>query len=250
MLLIGICDDLQDDRLKIEKLIKDYNLKEDIDIKIINFENGEDLIRYYIDGNTSFDIIFLDIFMGGKNGIKTAEQIRKSDSDCKIIFTTSSSENALESFEVFPFNYLIKPISKNIFDNVFEKAIKTINKEAPKSLSIKIGTNIKRIFYKDILFIESDAKILHVETLQNKTFSFNSKLDDIEKQINDKRFIRCHKSFLVNMDYISSLDNYSFKLINDNQIGVTQRNFASIKRAFYDYILVKANTKNNFDKVD
>lgn len=250
MLLIAICDDLQSDRIQIEKLIKACPLKEDADINIMTFDSGESLVKYYADSKSPFDIIFLDIYMSGENGINTAKQIRKCDSNCKIIFTTSSPDHALESFEVFPFNYLIKPVLKVAFDPVFEKAIKEINKEKKKSLSIKIGPSIQTVFYKDILFIDSNAKMLNIHTIKNKSFSFNSKLDDIEKQINDKRFIRCHQSFLVNMDYILSLDNYSFKLIDDTQIGVTQRNFTSIKKAFYDYILDKANAKNNLDKAD
>ena len=250
LLLLGICDDLPSDRLQIEKYIKDYCIKEDTDINFLTFENGETLVKYYVDDNAAFDIIFLDIYMGGKNGIKTAEQIRKYDSDCKIIFITSSTEHALESFEVFPFNYLIKPISKNIFDHVFEKAIKIIAKEKQKSLSIKIGSTIQTVFYKDILFIDSNAKILNIHTSKNQILSSHLKLDDIEKEIDDNRFIRCHQSFLVNMDYILSVEDYSFKLTDITQVPVTQRYFAKIKKTFYDYILDRANFHNNLDKVD
>ena len=250
MLFVAICDDLQNDRLQIKNFIKDYCLKEDYNINIITFENGEALVKYYIADKASFDIIFLDIYMSGENGISIAKQIRKYDLDCKIIFTTTSTEHALESFEVSPFNYLTKPISKVVFDSAFEKAMRTINKEKQKSLPVKIGSNIQTVYYKDILFIESAAKILNIHIVKNKILTFCSKLDDIEAQINDKRFIRCHKSFLVNMDYILSIENNSFKLIDSIKIPIVQRNFASIKKRFYDFILDKANLKNDSDKVD
>jgi two-component system, LytTR family, response regulator LytT len=241
MLLLGICDDLKDDRLKIVRLVKDCCIKGSYDIRIIHFENGESLVKYYVNGKIPFDIIFLDIYMNGKNGVKTAEQIREYDSVCKIIFTTSSSEHALESFKVYPFNYLTKPIFKSIFNDVFEKALKDIDKEKQKSLSIKVGSNIKTVFYKNILFIESDAKVLNIHMTQAQNFSFKSKLDEIQNQINDKRFLRCHKSYLVNMDNISSAENYFFKLSDNTLIPITQRHFANIKKIFYDYIMDKAN---------
>lgn len=241
MLLLAICDDLQYDRLHIENLIKDYYEKRDYDINILAFENGEALEDYYLNDKTTFDIIFLDIYMSGKNGIKTAEQIRKHDSDCKIIFTTSSTEHALDSFSVFPFNYLIKPVSREVFYNVFEKAIKTVDKEKQKSLSVKTGSNIQTVLYKDILFIESNVKTLNIHTVKGKIFTFYSKLDDIEKVINDTRFMRCHKSFFVNMDYILSIEAHSFKLTESIQVPITQRNLSIIKKVFYDYILDKAN---------
>jgi DNA-binding LytR/AlgR family response regulator len=234
---------LEEDRSKIKRFIKKYQIKADYDLNIISFENGEALVKYYIDGKTAFDIVFLDIYMSGKNGITTAKQLRKYDPDCKIVFTTSSTDHALESFEVFPFNYLTKPFSQAVFDSVFEKAIRTIANEKQKSLSVKIGSTIQTVLYKDILFIESDAKTLTIHTVRNRNFAFLAKLDDLEGRINDNRFVRCHKSFLVNMDCILSVEDYSFKLIDSTQIPITQRNWASIKKTFYDFILANANFK-------
>jgi len=181
--------------------------------------------------------------MSGINGLKSAEQIRKYDSDCKIIFTTSSTEHSLESFKVFPFNYLVKPITKAIFNPVVKKAVKDISEEKQKSLAIKIGSNIQTIFYKEILFIESRAKTVNINTIDHGIFSTKSKLDDIQVQMNAKRFLRCHKSFLVNMDFISSVEDYTFKLSNGKQIPITQRTYASVKKVFYDYVMDKANLK-------
>ena len=250
MLLVAICDDLQNDRVQIKNYIKEYCIKEDYDIGSIPFENGEALVKYYAAGKASFDLIFLDIYMCGENGISIAKQIRKYDSDCKIIFMTTSAEHALKSFEVSPLNYLLKPISKMIFDSAFEKALKTIDKEKRNILPVRLGSNIRSIYYKDILYIESTAKILTIHTVKNNSLTFPSKLDDIEAQIRDTRFIRCHKSFLVNMNYILSVENNSFKLIDSIEIPITQRNYASIKDKFYYFILEKANMKNDSEKAE
>jgi DNA-binding LytR/AlgR family response regulator len=248
MLLVAVCDDLPNDRLYIKSLINDFCNRMNYEIRISDFENGEALENYYLNQETLFDIIFLDIYMNGKNGILTAKQIRKYDLDCKIIFTTSSTNHALESFEVFPFNYLTKPLSKSTFFPVFEKAIDASQKEKQKSLSIKVGSSIQKLFLKDILFIESTARTLSIHTIHVKVYSIVLKLDEIQKQIDDPRFIRCHQSYLVNMDYISCVENYSFKLINNREIAIVQRNFAGIKKIFYDYLVNKANMKHSFKK--
>jgi len=250
MLNIAICDDVQSDRMQIESFINDFCSRENFRTNRIIFEDGESLVRYYMEGNPRFDIVFLDIYMTGLNGLKSAEQVRKFDSECKIIFTTSSTEHALISFSVFPFNYLVKPITKKVFESVFNRALEKINNEIQKNLSIKIGSKIFSLPYKDIMFIESNAKVVNVHMATSNPFSYISKLDDLESQINDKRFIRCHKSFLVNMDYISCVENYTFKLINNTQTPITQRHYVSIKKAFYDYLLDKANLKNDLKKVD
>lgn len=249
MLLVAICDDIQTDRIHIKKLTKSFCDMKSFDINLVSFENGEDLINYYIDGNFAFDIIFLDIYMNGKNGIITAKKIREYDQECKIVFTTSSTDHALESFETFPFSYLIKPILEDDFIPVLNKAIKTIDKEQQKRFTIKIGATIQTIFYKDLLFIESNGKILNIHSIQNKIYSYSSKLDDLENQISDKRFIRCHKSFLVNMDYILSVEANAFKLTESISIPITQRNFSSIKNTFFDYIVDMSKLKTDIVKV-
>jgi Response regulator of the LytR/AlgR family len=243
-MLICICDDFQADRLHIKKLINSYCVNESLDAEIISFDSGETLLKYYADKKPSFDIVFLDIYMGGKNGIQAARQIREYDSDCKIIFTTSSSEHALESFEVLPFNYLVKPILKPVFDSAFEKALRAIDKEKQKSLSFLTGSNIRTVYFKDVVYIGSNARLISIHTATGEDFSNKAKLDEIQKQINDRRFIRCHKSFLVNMDYVLSVEEYSFILLDGAKIPITQRYFAGNKKMFFDYVLEKANLKN------
>lgn len=237
MLIIAICDDLKLDRKHIETLIQDYSTILSYDIRIMNFTSGEDLVAYYEDENIGFDVIFLGIYMVGENGIKTAEKIREFDLECKIVFTTTSTDHALDSFRVFPFNYLIKPITKEMFNIVFERAILTIDKEKQKSITVKTEYKIKTIFYKDIKFIESVSRKIVIHTTHG-VVSIYSKLDEVETEINDERFLRCHKSFLVNMDYITSVEEYSFILIN-TEVPIKQRTFASIKKNYYTYIMDK-----------
>lgn len=248
MLFVAVCDDLPSDRLHIQSLIYDFCNRENYEIHLLTFENGNDLVNYYQNQETFFDIIFLDIYMNGKTGIQAAKQIRKYDLNCKIIFITSSTTDALESFEVFPYNYITKPLSKSTFLNVFEKAIDTTQKENQKSFFIKTGSSIQKVYYKDILYIESSARTINLYTIQRKVYTFTAKLDAIQNQINDGRFLRCHKSYLVNMDCISRVENYSFKLINDQEIAIVQRNYSSIKNIYYAYLIDKANLKNSLIK--
>ena len=249
MLTLGICDDVRIDRINIVDLIKAYCLKGDCEVHILTFESGEALAAYCLDGKPAFDIIYMDIYTGEKNGIEIAEILRFHGWDSKIIFTTSSTEHAFESFKVFPFNYLLKPISGEVFNSVFEKAIKAIDIEKQKTFSIKSGSNIQTLQYKDILFFESMERTLYIHTLQDKKISFYSKLDAIEMQIKDRRFIRCHKSFYVNMDFILSVENYSFHLTSGVIIPITQKNFSKVKKLFYKYILEKANLETDLKRV-
>jgi DNA-binding LytR/AlgR family response regulator len=244
MLIIAICDDLELDRKHLTTLIQNYYNTLSYDIRIKTFVSGEDLVAYYEDENMGFDVIFLDIYMDGDNGIKTAEKIRKFDSQCKIIFTTTSTDHALDSFKVFPFNYLTKPITKEVFNVIFEKAILNIDKEKQKIITVKTEHQIKNILYKDITFVESISRQILIHTTEGVIASY-LKLDEVETKLNDKRFLRCHKSFLVNMDYITSVEDYLFILTNNTEVPIKQRTFASIKKNYYTYIVDKTDLNNH-----
>jgi DNA-binding LytR/AlgR family response regulator len=244
MINVAICDELEQDIKHIECLIKESCASLSYDINIINFTSGEDLVKHYTYENIGLDIIFLDIYMKPDNGIKIAKRIREFDKLVKIIFATISVDHALESFCVFPFNYLIKPINKEMFFEVFNQAIFTIDKEKQKIITVKDDKQIYTIFYKDIKYLESCGKKINIYTKKGM-LSFNSKLDEVEAKIDDERFLRCHKSFLVNMDYISSVGEYLFVLIENSEVPIKQREFSHIKKSYHYYVVNKFNSNNH-----
>ncbi|WP_160686623.1 LytTR family DNA-binding domain-containing protein [Clostridium sp. C2-6-12] len=234
MINVAICDEMEKHRKYLEGLIREYFVTLTYDIHIINFTSGEQLINYYICEKSEIDIIFLDVYLGQDNGIEVAKKIREFDEVVKFVFTTTSTEYALESFCVFPFNYLIKPIDKDRLFKVLKHAILLIDKEKQKSIVIKFDNEMHTIFFKDIKYIESFGKKINIYTKKG-ILSFNSKLDQVEAKINDKRFLRCHKSFLVNMDYISGIEDYSFRLLDNSEVPIKQREFSNIKESYYSY---------------
>jgi DNA-binding LytR/AlgR family response regulator len=241
ILRIAICDDMEKDRNLLSKLIKETSHSVDIELDISLFSCGEDLEYFYSDGNTHFDIIFIDIYMTGMNGIKTAHKIRKYDSLCKIIFTTASTEHALDGYSVFAYNYLVKPLSIKNFKPVFLKALDDLEVKEQKSLGIKTGSRIQSILFRDIKYIESHRKKIFVYTLQNDIIDGYYKLDDIEALMDDPRFIRTHKSFLVNMDYIKSVEKYKFILRDNTLVPIRQKGFPKIKKSYFEFIIEKTN---------
>lgn len=234
MINIAICDEMENSRKYLEDLVREYFVTLSYDINIINFTSGEQLINHYLYGKSIIDIIFFDINQGQDNGIEIAKRIREVDTLVKVVFTSTSGEYALASFCIFPFNYLTKPINKELLFKVLSHAVCLIDKEKQKSIVIKFENEIHTIFFKDIKYIESYSKKINIYT-QKGILSFNSKLDEVERKINDKRFLRCHKSFLVNMDYVSKVEEYSFVLFDNSKVPIKQRELSNIKKYYYYY---------------
>jgi len=237
MINIAVCDDKKEDRETIKKYIYSYFDKNPHNYKITEFEKGEDLVAEFIDGFVSFDLIFLDIFMDGENGITTAKNIRIYSRKVKIIFMSTSSEFALESYDVFAYGYLLKPVAHDkmiiLTDKYLEEA-----EENEKRLTLNIKGKINNIRYSDIVYIESKNTAIIIYTANEECYKIYDKLNNIENRLDNKRFLRCHQSYIINMDYVSSVDT-EFKTKMDDSVLIRKRSLKEIKDKYYKYVIEK-----------
>ncbi len=169
------------------------------------------------------DVLFLDIHLPDMNGFEVLQAL---DYHPMVIFTTAYSEYAVQAFEVFSVDYLVKP-----FDNLrFKKAIDKISQfqhlvpvpdyakmatlffeaqRKPKqtSLAVKSGHKILLIDYEDITYLKADDKYVTVSTATNKTYLCEKSLGMLEENLPDQ-FIRVHRSYLINKTWIAEIHRY------------------------------------------
>lgn len=238
MLKIAICDDNKIERQivvdKVNLYIKNNAFKADV----LEFIDGEDLIEAINIQKISFDIIFLDIYMDFMNGIETAKKIREVDDTCNIIFITSSTSHAIESYHVRATYYLLKPIEDEKLHTALQIAIDRCKNASSKYIIVKDGKKFCKLSYKDILYVESMARILFIYTKQNGIIKTYKKLKDFEVELNEKRFLPCHKSFLVNLDHVLEIIDASFLMENNKRVPISS-SVKNIKKAYMDHLLNK-----------
>ena len=117
----------------------DWNLNVHVDI--FEYENGETFLTAAKE--CPFTVVFLDIYMNGSNGIDTAKELRRSDTDCLLIFTTTSTDHALEGFQVRALHYLVKPYSENDISALADEILSRIP-DSGKYIDVKVnGSNIQ-----------------------------------------------------------------------------------------------------------
>jgi len=236
MINIAVCDDDTDDMKKISSYISISFNKLDIPFKISFFNEGHKLINHMNSSKELYDIIFLDIYMKASNGIHIAREIRDFDKECKIIFITSSKEHAIDSYDVSAIYYILKPINEEKLNTSIKIAIESINKEN-KQILIKNKKGNYRIFYKDILYAESKARVVNIYDKYGEVISFYSKLEDFFQSLQDERFLKCHKSFVVNMDYTLKIEHNYIFMDNNIMIPISNSNTLSIKEKYFNYLL-------------
>ena len=108
---IAIVDDIAEERILLRSRLECQLSRRGIHSDFTEFENGEDFLL--ASKERPFTVLFLDIYMNGANGIEIAKELRKSDTSCLLIFTTTSTDHALEGFQVRAMHYLVKPYHEN-----------------------------------------------------------------------------------------------------------------------------------------
>jgi len=154
------------------------------------------------------DLIFLDIQMPKLTGIEFIKALAEPP---LVIFTTAYSEYALEGFELDVVDYLLKPISFSRFLKSAEKAqsyLKAKNKEVSITddfFFIKCNGKIEKIMMSDVIYIEAMANYVIIYTRQKKYITYLT-FSGIEEQLPAHLFVRIHKSYLVAISAIQTID--------------------------------------------
>ncbi len=234
---IAICDDLEADRQALLNIIKKYCNDYNLEIGFSTYNNGNDLLSDF--GPGKFKLIFLDIYLNNDDltGIEIAKQIRIHDQECIIIFITTSKDYALEAFEVDAMQYLVKPVDYNKIKHIFDKMQKSFS-ENMRFIEVQSNGLSIKILLKDIYYIEVYNKISLIHTSLNtvKTYTPLSKLWEL---LDGYSFLRCHRSYIVNMLYIDDILKNDFLMRNGDKISISKEAYSDTKQAYSDYFFEK-----------
>lgn len=220
---IAICDDSKLDRQLLKVVIQTYFENNEEEFKIFEYELGDNLLD-----DIEVELLFLDIIM---NGMKIARKLRDIQFKAPIIFLTAHADYAVESYEVYVAGYLLKPYDTNkltlLLDEVLQRSVQ-------KRIAVKVKKQHRYLEINDIMYVESDKHVLNIHLKDSRVIQTTEKLSELEKTINSKRFIRCHQSYLVNMDYIKDAKT-DFIFSNDIRIPIRVRGRKEIIERYHKY---------------
>lgn len=232
---IAICDDDKRDIQIIEDTIIKILKQKKILFDIKKYLNPYELLDQIENKEVVFHIVFLDIIMHGINGIQLANKIRSLSKTVDIVFITTSSDYALESFNTYPLQYLVKPLDSQKLLQTLEKSIAIWHRYSA-SLLVKSRLGKALILVNDIHFIEIYKHTIKVHTKED-TFICSGNLSDIETSLPSETFIRCHKSYIVNMFQILEIKRYSISLRNGLDIPIGRPRYTSVQTAFVEFAI-------------
>lgn len=230
---IAICDD---EKLMLDRLFRATAdvvsvIDEFADSEIATFVSGEDLLREF-DGNSSpFDLILLDIRMDGMNGLDTAKEIRRHDTDVKIIFITSSPEYVFRGYEVNAYRYILKTELDFSLRPTLKSVLSEMSGKAENMFAFSSHSENISIPLKSILYFESNKRVIIVHSTKGE-YSFYDKMDAIEERLAGEDFVRCHQSYVVNAKEIRECSTGRIVLRNNEELPVSKKYQKAANDAF------------------
>ena len=227
---IAICDDSEIDREMITELLNRYFSDKSVKYQVERYSCGQDLI-YDIEEGEKYNIVFMDIYMERLLGIDAARKLRALGYDGAIVFLTATPEFAVDSYDVMADGYLLKPHS---FEKLCMVMDRILSNYASDTYQVKFRNKIIQIPFNEIMFIESSNTKCILHRSNKEVYTVYRKLDDIEAQLCDKRFLRCHQSYIVNMAYIQSVDT-KFTLYSGDIVMIRRRQLTKIRGLYLDY---------------
>lgn len=242
MINIAICDDDEAMTSLIEEMLYKIAEKQHIKMDCAVFFDGSTLVGNIRQG-TYYDLIYLDIEMNKTDGISAAELIRNIDIPSLIVYVSSYEQYLKKLFDTEPFRFLSKPIDADTFLSVFMAAYKRIRQKA-EFFSYTYNKCFKKVPLGKIYYFESRNRVVYIRVAENikpgnieydeTEYKFYGKISDVEKQLaeSNARFMRIHQSYLVNFDYIKSMNFTSVVMSDGTLLQISEDRQKSVRTQF------------------
>jgi two-component system LytT family response regulator len=219
---------VEDEPLALERT-KNYVLKIPFLNLLSSFDNGMDALVFL--KSNSVDLIFLDINMGEFSGIQLLES---ANIQAEVIITTAYNEYALKGYDLNVADYLLKPFTFERFLQAVEKVEKKLSKADvsvdKKFIFVKTEYRLEKLFLNEILYIEGMRDYRRIHTINKKIMTLQT-FKAFEKDIPPSLICRVHKSFMVSLDKIDSVERDRIK-IKDILIPISE----TYRKSFFDLI--------------
>lgn len=234
MIKVAIYEDSRLDREMLRKIVIFLMEDRGLEFQVDTFENGESLVDGY--NNYPYNLIFLDIMMGEIDGMEVGRQIREMDSAVEIVYCTSSKDFAIAAYEIHALGYLLKPYESGKIGAIIDYYVQKHPQKDLNYIEVKSQRKSVIIPYKDIIYMESDNKVVYIHTTKQGTVKVYNKLDFFEEQIKDERYLRCHQSYLVNLNYVAGMVDSDFIMLNDDVIPIRKSGRKLLIKKYQDFL--------------
>jgi len=226
-----ICEDDPNMQKQLSSAVEDWAKSRSTQFDILCYPNAESFLMIWPE--ISCDLAFLDIQMkstAGMTGIELAEHIRKFDKTMMIVFVTSYRQYVLKGYDVNALHYLIKPVSQAKLLPILDKAYMIWRSRQNATLLVSSGNGQMKLLYDDIYCITMLSHIANVQT-ENGTYELRKTAEELSNLL-PCYFIRCHRSYIVNLFKVDCVYKTSLLLSNGKGLPISRNKSRIVNDAF------------------
>lgn len=228
---IAVCEDNN----IVAAFMEDYIASMDAEnIEYEIFTSGDDLIHYMERENVTFNILFMDIKMPGRNGIETSAYVREKDKYALIIFITDHKEYVYEVFDVLPFRFLIKPVTREALNLVMKKAFEHFNL-TKQVFFFKQNKTQLQVAFDEIIYFEGNLRKVRLVTTGGE-YDFYGKISEVVKKLDGNLFLQIHNSYIVNMDQIRKISESVVLLKSGTTLPISKKYREYVRQKHIQYM--------------
>ncbi|MEK3878365.1 MULTISPECIES: LytR/AlgR family response regulator transcription factor [unclassified Paenibacillus] len=243
MFHVGVCDDDAEVLSKVKQYFKLLSLSTNYSFDVHCFSSGEQLLQHYkaMQGEYTYHLLILDVEMSGISGIETAQAIRSlPDRDVQIIFLSSYPEYIMDSFDVQTFQYLLKPVPYELFQDKILKLCSYIHSSPNRFFTIKVEDDQVVLRRPDIIAIVKIKHSLAQNKLKLITASREYLINGTLQSYSDKLgnpFLLIHRSIIVNLEHVRRFNANSVVMSSDEEYPIGRSQSKAFKDVYAGYVL-------------
>ena len=227
---IAVVDDLPQDQKKLREMLLSYAAEGELSWKVDCFSSGEAFLESLVPGK--YSLVFLDILMGGMDGIETAQRLKAADPLALLVFVTTEADYAVEGYEVEAAGFLIKEETqqKKRFDRLMDRLNRRLRTDPVLDFSAygaPFAVPASGLLYAEVLN--------HNMTLHGTKGVHTARMTMEElKQLlpEDGRFFECHRGIVINLDSIAVLEGDVVTMEDGSTLPVSRRKRAELERVY------------------
>ena len=230
---IAISDDNSNIVDEVKNLLDEYALSKNLSLDISTFNDGQAVLE----SDERFNIAILDVEMPGCNGIELGKILREKNRHIVLMYITSHKKYLDEALNLNAARFFEKPIDSKRFYDGLDNALKRIDNTTIKFFLKEDNASV-RINANDIIYVEIEP-IGHRKTkvvTEEKTYISSNKIAFWEEHLISSLFVKTHKSYIINMEYITKYENNTLQLDGKYNIPISRNYQSSVHKAFIRYM--------------
>lgn len=250
---IAVCEDDKTSREYENFLIQQWAKKENVSITVDCYSSAENFL-FESEDKLEYDLLLLDIQMGKMNGFELAKTLRARGFSGSLAFLTGITDYAIEGYEVGAVRYILKPVKQENLFAVLNAAYAGLSKTAEESFLLQIGSDITKIPFEQIIFIEAQGHYVRLVGCEGgssaaggignggKSFEkeWKANFGTVSSQFENHGFFCLKRGLLVNLEHVQKITKSECCLTNGEVLPVARNNYDDLNRAFIDFYREKS----------